>query len=148
MRIDVSMPVLVDDDSTAIATIVCTILKQFGFKRVDVAHDRSSALGLLRRTNYGLVLSDWNMEPINGYELLKAIMISADSSIPNVVAAKRADADSYLFMPFTKPLRHRIGDIAQPLMRRMFGPRQRRSTPASESWCFQKGSWKTSPMIS
>jgi two-component system chemotaxis response regulator CheY len=113
MRIDVSIPVLVVDDSTAIATIVCTILKQLGFKRVDVAHDGSSALALLQGTKYGLVLSDWNMEPINGYELLKAIradetlagvkfiMISADSSIPNVVAAKRADADSYLLKPFS-----------------------------------------------
>ena len=51
---------------------------------------------------YGLVISDWNMEPMTGYELLKQvrsdpkisatpfIMVTAESKTENEIAAKQA----------------------------------------------------------
>jgi two-component system chemotaxis response regulator CheY len=70
---------------------------------------------------YGLIISDWNMEPMTGYELLKQvrsnpdisttpfIMITAESKTENVIAAKQAGADNYIIKPFNaETLKHKI----------------------------------------
>jgi two-component system chemotaxis response regulator CheY len=66
----------------------------------------------LRNTHYGLVISDWNMEPVTGYDLLKQvradaglketpfIMVAAESTAENVAAAKAAGVDNYIVKPF------------------------------------------------
>src|SRR5213080_4353203 len=65
-----------------------------------------------RRKKYGLVISDWNMEPMTGYDLLKEvradpnlattpfIMITAESKTENVIAAKKAGVNNYIVKPF------------------------------------------------
>ena len=73
MAIDMSMPVLVVDDFNAMIRIIRYLLKQLGFEDVDDASDGSAALSKLREKKYGLVISDWNMEPMTGYELLKEV---------------------------------------------------------------------------
>jgi two-component system chemotaxis response regulator CheY len=73
MALDPSMPVLVVDDYQTMVRIIRNLLKQLGFENVDEASDgtepRSPRCGTSR---YGLVISDWNMEPMTGYELLQA----------------------------------------------------------------------------
>src|SRR4029077_6941995 len=71
MAIDMSMPVLVVDDYNTMIRIIRNLLKQLGFEDVDDASDGSAALVKMRDKRYGLVISDWNMEPMTGYELLK-----------------------------------------------------------------------------
>ncbi len=73
MAIDMSMPVLVVDDYNTMIRIIRNLLKQLGFEDVDDASDGSAALSKLREKRYGLVISDWNMEPMTGYELLKEV---------------------------------------------------------------------------
>jgi two-component system chemotaxis response regulator CheY len=73
MAIDMSMPVLVVDDYNTMIRIIRNLLKQLGFEDVDDASDGSAALSKLRAKKYGLVISDWNMEPMTGYELLKEV---------------------------------------------------------------------------
>ena len=73
MAIDMSMPVLVVDDYNTMIRIIRNLLKQLGFEDVDDASDGSAALAKLREKKYGLVISDWNMEPMTGYELLKEV---------------------------------------------------------------------------
>src|SRR3982751_5675640 len=102
MAIDMSMPVLVVDDYNTMIRIIRNLLKQLGFEDVDDATDGSAALTKLREKKYGLVISDWNMEPMTGYELLKEvrsdpglnktpfIMVTAESKTENVIAAKKA----------------------------------------------------------
>ena len=65
------MPVLVVDDYNTMVRIIRNLLRQLGFEDVDDASDGSAALGRMREKKYGLVISDWNMEPMTGYELLK-----------------------------------------------------------------------------
>ena len=88
------------------------MLKQLGFEDVDDAADGSAALGKMRDKRYGLVISDWNMEPMTGYELLKEvrgdpslaktpfIMVTAESKTENVIAAKKAGVNNYIVKPF------------------------------------------------
>ena len=71
MAVDLAMPILVVDDYNTMIRIIRNLLKQFGFEDVDDANDGTAALGKLRGKRYGLVISDWNMEPMSGYELLR-----------------------------------------------------------------------------
>jgi two-component system chemotaxis response regulator CheY len=92
--------------------IIRNLLKQLGFKNVDDASDGSMALSKMRGKKYGLVISDWNMEPMNGYDLLCAIradsnlattpfvMITAESKTENVIVAKKAGVNNYIVKPF------------------------------------------------
>ena len=112
MAIDLSMPVLVVDDYTTMIRIIRNLLKQLGFENVDDASDGTAALAKMREKPYGLVISDWNMEPMTGDELLQQvrsdpalaatrfIMVTAESKTDNVIAAKKAGVDNFLVKPF------------------------------------------------
>ena len=112
MAVEKSMPILVVDDYQTMIRIIRNLLKQLGFENVDDAADGQAALEKLRQNGYGLVISDWNMEPMTGYELLKEvradaklqgtpfIMITAESRTENVVAAKKAGVNNYIVKPF------------------------------------------------
>jgi two-component system, chemotaxis family, chemotaxis protein CheY len=112
MAVDHSMRVLVVDDYKTMIRIIRNLLKQLGFANVDEASDGSSALDLMRQKDYGLVISDWNMEPMTGYELLREvraddrlsrtpfIMVTAESKTDNVIAAKKAGVNNYIVKPF------------------------------------------------
>jgi two-component system chemotaxis response regulator CheY len=121
MAFDTSMPILVVDDYNTMVRIIRNLLRQLGFNDVDDASDGSAALTKLNVKKYGLVISDWNMEPMTGYELLKQvranpdtagtpfIMITAESKTENVVAAKQAGANNYIIKPFNaETLKHKI----------------------------------------
>ncbi len=112
MAVDTSMPVLVVDDYKTMIRIIRNLLKQLGFANVDEAGDGSAALDMMRLKQYGLVISDWNMEPMTGYELLREvraddrlsrtpfIMVTAESRTDNVIAAKKAGVNNYIVKPF------------------------------------------------
>jgi len=112
MATDLSMPVLVVDDYSTMVRIIRNLLKQLGFANIDDANDGTSALGKMRGRKYGLVISDWNMEPMTGYDLLQQvradpqlaavpfIMITAESKTENVIAAKKAGVSNYIVKPF------------------------------------------------
>ena len=73
MAVDLSMPVLVVDDYSTMVRIIRNLLGQLGFADIDDARDGASALEKMRAKKYGLVISDWNMEPMTGYDLLKEV---------------------------------------------------------------------------
>ncbi len=112
MAVDMNMSILIVDDYKTMLRIIRNLLKQLGFNSVDEAADGSAALAKMRTKNYGLVISDWNMEPMTGYQLLKEvradetlkstpfIMITAESKTDNVVAAKKAGVNNYIVKPF------------------------------------------------
>ena len=112
MAMDRAMPVLVVDDYNTMIRIIRNLLKQIGFSDIDDAADGSAALARMREKRYGLVISDWNMEPMTGYELLKEvradpalsktpfIMVTAESKTDNVIAAKKAGVSNYIVKPF------------------------------------------------
>jgi two-component system chemotaxis response regulator CheY len=112
MAVDLSMAVLVVDDYSTMIRIIRNLLKQLGFENIDDASDGSEALNKMRGKKYGLVISDWNMEPMTGYDLLREvradvnlattpfIMITAESKTENVIAAKKAGVNNYIVKPF------------------------------------------------
>lgn len=112
MAVDMDMPILVVDDYKTMVRIIRNLLKQLGFSNVDEASDGEEAFKKVQDKKYGLVISDWNMEPMTGYELLQRIrgdeklkklpfiMVTAESKTENVVAAKKAGASNYIVKPF------------------------------------------------
>ena len=112
MPMDKNMQILIVDDYKTMLRIIGNLLKQLGFNNIDEATDGGMALGKLRDKNYGLVISDWNMEPMSGLQLLKEvrsdeklkampfIMITAESKTENVIAAKAAGVNNYIVKPF------------------------------------------------
>src|SRR5580704_4861334 len=65
--------VLIVDDSATVRSLVRKILTQLGYKNIDEASDGESALDKIFDKHFDLVISDWNMEPMNGEELLKEV---------------------------------------------------------------------------
>lgn len=112
MAVDMSLSILIVDDYKTMLRIIRNLLKQLGFHNVDEATDGAEALNKLRSKNYDLVISDWNMEPMTGYELLNKvrsddmlkalpfIMVTAVSKTDNVIAAKKAGVNNYIVKPF------------------------------------------------
>jgi two-component system, chemotaxis family, chemotaxis protein CheY len=112
MGLDPSMSVLVVDDYSTMVRIIRNLLRQLGFADVDDASNGEVALAKMHTKRYGLVISDWNMEPMTGYELLRQvrsdpglqetpfIMVTAESKTENVIAAKKAGVNNYIVKPF------------------------------------------------
>ena len=124
MALDRQMPVLVVDDSDTMISILRSLLRQIGFAEVNDANDGAQALAKMRTKRYGLVISDWNMQPMTGCELLQEvrrdeilkqtpfIMVTAESRVENVIAAKKAGVSNYIIKPFTaNALREKIESV-------------------------------------
>jgi CheY-like chemotaxis protein len=73
MPIDKSMNVLIVDDYKTMLRIIRNLLKQIEFNNVEEASDGAEALSKLRTGNFGLVISDWNMAPMTGLQLLQEV---------------------------------------------------------------------------
>ena len=112
MAVDMKMKILVVDDYKTMLRILANLLKQLNFTNVDTAMDGAEALRKLRAEKFDFVISDWNMEPMTGIELLRQvrgdeklkhlpfIMITAESKSENVIAAKEAGVSNYIIKPF------------------------------------------------
>ncbi len=124
MAVDKSTPILVVDDYKTMVRIVRNLLQQLGFDNIDDASDGASALAKLRAQRFGLVISDWAMEPMSGLELLQAmradpdlktlpfIMITAENRKERVARAEQAGADGYIVKPFSaEALSERIARV-------------------------------------
>ena len=112
MAVDKSMNILIVDDYKTMLRIIRNLLNQLSFSNVQEAADGAAALDKLRDGSFGLVISDWNMEPMTGLQLLREVraddrlkslpfvMITAESKTENVVAAKEAGVSNYIVKPF------------------------------------------------
>ncbi len=113
MPFDPKMPVLVVDDYGTMVRIIRNLLRQLGFTDIDDASDGATALEKRSLRRYGLVISDWNMEPMTGFDLLHQvradpnlgetpfIMVTAESKTENVIAARTAGVNNYIVKPFS-----------------------------------------------
>ncbi len=118
------MRILVVDDYATMRRIVRNLLTQIGYTEIDEASDGVTALQKLRESKFGLIISDWNMEPMTGLQLLKEIradaklaptpfiMVTAESKTENVIAAKQAGVNNYIVKPFNaETLKQKIQSV-------------------------------------
>jgi two-component system, chemotaxis family, chemotaxis protein CheY len=112
MALDLSMSILVVDDSTTITLLIADMLRKIGFEDVDQAQGGVTALANMDIKRYGLVISDWHMEPLSGLDLLRQmrtnsklsnipfLIVTAESGEKRVIEAKEAGANHYIVKPF------------------------------------------------
>jgi two-component system, chemotaxis family, chemotaxis protein CheY len=121
MALDTSVAVLVVDDSSTMIAIVQNLLRHIGFKDIDASEDAAAALTKMRSKRYGLVISDWNMAPMSGYDFLREvrsdaalkrtpfIVVTGEAKTEHVIAAKKAGVNNYIVKPFNAiTLRNKI----------------------------------------
>lgn len=110
---DYSMKILVVDDFSTMRRIVKNVLKQLGFENVDEAEDGAQAFSKLQAGGFGMVVADWNMPNMDGFELLRNVrndpalkempflMVTAEAEKDKVIAAIQAGVNNYIVKPFT-----------------------------------------------
>ena len=122
--------VLIVDDYKTMRAIVRSLLTQIGFSvsNLTEADNGETALNKLHELNFGLIISDWNMVPMSGLDLLRKvrseaalktipfIMVTAESKPENVAAAKAAGVSNYIVKPFTaETLSKKLEAVMGPL---------------------------------
>ncbi len=128
MAADKRMAILVVDDVPFVRREVKVQLRHLGFENVDTAENGRQALEMMRGRTYGLVISDWVMEPMDGFALLQEvrrdealgktpfIMITGNIQPDQVTAAKKAGVNSYIAKPFNVvTLKQRLESVIGPL---------------------------------
>lgn len=121
------IPILIVDESKTVLRIVRSLLGQNGFHNIDEAADGQAALEKMQEKAFGLIISDWNTEPVSGLDLLKTlranektrnipfIMVTADSKPENIMAAKEAGVTNFIVKPFSsETLRTKLSSILGP----------------------------------
>lgn len=103
-----SLDVLIVEDDAPLRQALCNTLEANDFS-VCSATDGREALSMLDKTEVGVVLSDINMAPMDGRELLSrlrqrfpmvpAVMMTAYGTIEQAVDAMRDGASDYLVKP-------------------------------------------------
>ena len=125
MLLDVNCKILIVDDSRTARDIVRKMLVQLGCKHIEEAVDGTAALSMLEKQAYGLIISDWNMEPMNGQTLLENvrslrafkdlpfIIMTALPTIEKIINAKNARVTAFINKPFSvQQLRAKIAQIS------------------------------------
>ncbi len=104
---------LVVDDFSTMRRIVRNLLKELGFNNVEEAEDGAIALARLKSGGIDFVVTDWNMPNMDGLTLLQSVradpalkhlpvlMITAEATKENIIAAAQAGASGYIVKPFT-----------------------------------------------
>ena len=110
------MQALVVDDSKAMRMILARSLRELGFEVAEAADGKQALETLRNGGTKDLVLIDWNMPEMNGFELVQAVraearfaetrlvMVTTESELDHVDKALAAGANEYVMKPFTKDL--------------------------------------------
>ena len=108
------MRALVVDDSRTVRIIVGNILREIGIEVVEAGNGLEALAQIQRDPEVDLMLLDWNMPEMNGFDLLRAVraqraydglrilMVTSESQSDQVMKALAAGANEYLMKPFNK----------------------------------------------
>ena len=124
MSLNKNMRVVIVDDYTTMLRILRNLLRQLEINNVEEANDGDTAYQLMQKNPPELVISDWNMVPVTGLDLLRKvradaklkhipfIMVTAESKTENVITAKQAGVSNYIVKPFNADtLRAKIASV-------------------------------------
>jgi len=105
------MKVLIVDDSSTMLRIIENTLKRIGIKNITKALNGIEAVEELKKSKFDIVITDWNMPEMNGYELvlyirerdkeIPIIMVTTEGGKSEVIKALKAGVNNYIVKPFT-----------------------------------------------
>lgn len=108
------MRALVVDDSRAMRAILSGILKELSFEASSAANGQEALDKLAAEGKPALILLDWNMPVMDGYQFLvelrrrpeysdvAVVMVTTEAEMEHMVKALEAGANEYVMKPFTK----------------------------------------------
>ncbi len=108
------MKAMVVDDSKAMRIVIGRILKGIGFDVSDACNGVEGIEWLSENGAIDLVLVDWNMPEMNGFDFvctvrakeeykdMKLVMVTTETDISQMAKALEAGAEEYIMKPFTK----------------------------------------------
>ena len=121
-----NVEILLVDDAAVVRSIMKIQLQMMGFTNIHEAPDGSIALGVLQSKKIDLIISDWNMPVMSGYELLQEvrgnlefkdipfIMVTAEASPSRIQMALQLKVDELILKPFTlEILENKITQVIQ-----------------------------------
>jgi two-component system chemotaxis response regulator CheY len=106
---------LVVDDSAVIRKVARRILEGLSFA-ISEAEDGAQALEACKTTLPDVVLLDWNMPVMDGYDFLRAlrqmpngktpkvVFCTTENDIAHIARAMHAGADEYIMKPFDREI--------------------------------------------
>jgi two-component system chemotaxis response regulator CheY len=104
------MKALVVDDSAVMRKVLTGALARVQIEDVDHAADGKEAVEATQRSEYDLILMDWNMPVMNGLDATIAIrgnghkmpivMVTTEAEKARVLEAIRNGATNYIIKPF------------------------------------------------
>jgi two-component system chemotaxis response regulator CheY len=129
MSFNKNMRVVIVDDYTTMLRILRNLLRQLDLNNVEEANDGDTAFRLMQKSPPDLIISDWNMAPVTGLDLLRQvradarlrhipfIMVTAESKTENVIVAKQAGVSNYIVKPFNADtLRAKIASVCPAMV--------------------------------
>lgn len=138
---------LIVDDKSYMRHVMKGILESLGAKTIDEAEDGKSALMSMRSWPPDIVLTEFRLHPMSGFELLKAIraekgtvrftpviMVTSETRREKVILARNSGITEFVAKPFNaKNLILRIREVIErprPFVDAgvYFGPDRRRRT--------------------
>lgn len=108
------MQALVIDDSRTVRLILAKMLRELGMEVIEAGNGLEALAQVERHPNIDLILADWNMPEMNGYDFVCSIraqraydaipilMVTSEAQGAQVTQALRAGANEYLMKPFNK----------------------------------------------
>jgi two-component system chemotaxis response regulator CheY len=105
---------LVVDDSRAIRSIIGKTVRELGFEVLEAGHGREALDRLAEAGRVELILVDWNMPEMNGFDFLVAarqntawkdtviVMVTTETEMSLMQRALDAGANEYVMKPFTR----------------------------------------------
>ena len=138
--------ILVVDDQRFARQVIRSLLGVLGCTRVSEASDGEGAWKLIQEAPPDIVITDWKMEPVDGFELVKRIrsrqdnpnpflpiiMVSAYSEAARIISARDTGINEFVMKPVSaQTLFGRLNSVIENPRRFVrsegyFGPDRRR----------------------
>lgn len=128
MTMNKNIPILIVDDNKATLRLLRGLLGQIGFRNIEEATDGESAQKIMKEKLFGLIVSDWDMAPMSGLDLLKSVradekmkktpffMVATEIKQENILAAKEAGVTNFIVKPFSsETLKSKIAGVFGPM---------------------------------
>ena len=132
--------ILIVDDQEKLLKLVILLMNRLGFPDVEGVTDAVTALERMRERRYALVISDLDMEPMDGLSFLREIraddalmntpflLTEASFDFEDINLAHQAGADAFILKPFDMSVLK--AKLKQVINRK---PRRREAPLAAES---------------
>lgn len=120
---------LIVDDARVVRLALRGIMQQLGWQVIEAEHGKQAMEQMQKNPDVSLILLDWHMPVMNGYDFLvslraspehvddpKVIMVTTEASMPSILKAISAGANEYIMKPFdAEMIQEKLGMLGLPV---------------------------------